>query len=155
MEQIQELSNKLFDIKHKLKDQEYIDLMKTLETFHCKKNKIKHSVYCILSTNIFKPDGDIEEITNFFVIEMHNDHKIDIFNNTFALEESIQLEYELRAATMNSQQLKTINLHYAIHNKLIHDYIDTFDASNDDELIVSPTRLNYSGAYPITTLTTV
>ena len=94
MEQIQELSNKIFDIKHKLKDQEYIDLMKTLETFHCKKDKIKHSVYCILSTNIFKPDGDIEEITNFFVIEMHNTHNIDkgchdefptIKNNKFTL----------------------------------------------------------------------
>ena len=127
--------------------------MKTLGTFHYKKDKIKHSVYCILSTNIFKPDGELEEITNFFMIEMYNDSNIDIFNHTFAMEESLRLEYELRSATMNSQQLKTINLHYAIHNKLIHDYIDTFDASNDeDSLIVSPTRLNYSGAYPITLL---
>ena len=152
MEQIQELSNKLFDIKHKLKDQEYIDLMKTLEKIHIKKDKIKHSVYCILSTNIYKPDGDLEEITNFFVIEMYNTHKVDILNNTFEIEEALHLEYELRGATMNSQEIKNINLHYAIHNKLIHDYIDTFDPSNDDELIVCPTRLNYSGAYPITTV---
>lgn len=152
MEQIQELSNKIFDIKQKITDQEYIDLMKTLEKIHIKKDKIKHSVYCILSTNIFKPDGDCEEITNFFVIEMYNDHKVDILNNTFAIEESLHLEYELRGATMNSQEIKNINLHYAIHNKLIHDYVDSSDCSNDDELIVSPTRLNYSGAYPITTV---
>ena len=152
MEQIQELSNKLFDIKQKITDQEYIDLMKTLEKIHITKDKIKHSVYCILSTNIYKPDGDLEEITNFFVIEMYNTHKVDILNNTFEIEEALHLEYELRGATMNSQEIKNINLHYAIHNKLIHDYIDTFDPCNDDELIVCPTRLNYSGAYPITTV---
>ena len=154
MEIVQNISNSIFDIKEKLKDEEYVKIMRQLQELSKQQgiSHILHKGFCCIETNIILDNDELTELThsifNVFNIDIWMDKRIDQTYNDDWQNKILLKKLIEKHGSIPVQEIEKINYNYTLHRYKLLDEVD-MHRNCEHDVILKETKFDFVEISPV------